>query len=54
MRKNPGRKDSRVKNRELRGKGDAGRKKTQRMQTHDGMVASGHFVRTPQGLAKVT
>lgn len=49
MRKNPGRKDSRRSLRE-RQKGDLNRKSTHKMRTHDGMVETGKFKKTPQGV----
>jgi hypothetical protein len=38
----------------LRGrkKGDLSRKSTHKMRTHDGMVSSKQFVRTPIGMAR--
>ena len=54
MRKNPGRKEARQEARGLvRKKGDRNRQSTHKMNTSDGMVASGKFKRTPQGLEEV-
>jgi len=54
MKKNPGRKDARLDARKTtRQRGDLNRKSTHKMRTTDGMVSSGHFVKTPQGLRKI-
>ena len=53
MRKNPGRKQARAEAHELRKKGDLNRKATHKLRTHDGMVFSKNFKRTPQGLVEV-
>ena len=36
-----------------RKRGDLNRKSQHKMRTHDGMVASKHFKRTPNGLVKI-
>ena len=54
MRKNPGRKEARKEEHTLlRKKGDRNRKSGHKLRTHDGMVASGKFKRTPQGMVEV-
>ena len=53
MRKNPGRKQAREEAHALRKKGDRNRKSGHKLRTHDGMVASEKFKRTPQGLVEV-
>jgi len=54
MRKNPGRKDARLEARKMtHERGDLNRKSTHKMRTHDGMVSSGHFAKTSQGMVKV-
>ena len=53
MRTNPGRKRARDEAHALRNKGDRNRKTGHKLRTHDGMVASKNFKRTPQGLVAV-
>lgn len=52
MRKNPGRKDARRQSSELNQKGDLNRLTTHKMRTHDGMVHSGYFKKTPNGIVR--
>jgi len=50
MRKSPGRKEARQTARGILKKGDRNRKSAHKVKTHDGMVASNKFKRTPQGV----
>jgi len=53
MKKSSGRKETRRASKRLRKRGDLTRKSTHRMRTHDGMIASKKFKRTPEGLKEV-
>ena len=54
MKKGLSRKDARLEARKtVRQRGDLNRTSTHKMRTHDGMVSSGHFIKTAQGMVKV-
>lgn len=53
MRTNPGRKEARAEAHALGKKGDRNRKSGHKLRTHDGIVLSKNFKRTPRGLKEV-